>query len=66
MDTWISLAVRPRKKFMSKNFKKLILELQSVPIKDQGAALENSLSEWMGELSQVDDILVMGLRINRN
>ena len=55
-----------KKKFMSKNFKKLILGLQSVPMKDQGASLEKSLSEWMGELGQVDDILVLGLRIKRN
>jgi serine phosphatase RsbU (regulator of sigma subunit) len=54
------------KKFMSKNFKKLILDLQSVPLKDQGAAMEAALSEWMGDLDQVDDILVMGLRIEQN
>lgn len=51
------------KKFMSKNFKKLILEMQSVPISEQGAALERVLIDWMGEISQIDDILVMGLRI---
>ncbi len=55
-----------KKKFMSRNFKKLILEMQSVPMKDQGAAMEKSLSDWMGNLSQIDDILVMGLRINRD
>jgi len=54
------------KKYMSKNFKKLILELQSVPLKDQGAAMEEALSDWMGHLGQIDDILVMGLRINEN
>ncbi len=52
------------KKFMSKNFKKLILEMQSIPLKDQGTALEKVLMEWMGEISQIDDILVMGLRMN--
>ncbi|MCP4312547.1 MAG: SpoIIE family protein phosphatase [Bacteroidetes bacterium] len=52
------------KKFMSRNFKKLLLDLQSVPINEQGAALERVLIEWMGEISQIDDILVMGLRIN--
>jgi len=51
------------KKFMSKNFKKLLLDLQSVPLKEQGAALEKILLDWMGEISQIDDILVMGLRI---
>ncbi|MCK5138177.1 MAG: SpoIIE family protein phosphatase [Bacteroidales bacterium] len=52
------------KKFMSKNFKKMILELQSIPLKEQGAALEKILLGWMGEISQIDDILVMGLRMN--
>jgi serine phosphatase RsbU (regulator of sigma subunit) len=52
------------KKFMSKNFKKLLLELQSVPLGEQGTALEKVLLGWMGEISQIDDILVMGLRIN--
>jgi serine phosphatase RsbU (regulator of sigma subunit) len=54
------------KKFMSKNFKKLILELQSVALKDQGAAMDKVLTGWMGEISQIDDILVMGLRLNDN
>jgi len=53
------------KKFMSKNFKKLILELQSIPLGEQGAALEKILLGWMGEISQIDDILVMGLRMNQ-
>jgi serine phosphatase RsbU (regulator of sigma subunit) len=51
------------KKFMSKNFKKLILELQSLPLSEQGAAMEKVLYDWMGDISQIDDILVMGLRI---
>jgi serine phosphatase RsbU (regulator of sigma subunit) len=54
------------KKFMSKNFKKLILELQSLPLREQGAAMEKVLSDWMGDISQIDDILVMGLRMNEN
>jgi len=52
------------KKFMSKNFKKLLLNMQTIPLKEQGAALEEVLLDWMGEISQIDDILVMGLRIN--
>ncbi len=51
------------KKFMSKNFKKMILELQAIPISEQGVALEKVLLGWMGEISQIDDILVMGLRM---
>ena len=55
-----------KKKFMSKNFKKLILELQSISLKDQGAAMEKVLTGWMGEISQIDDILVMGLRLKEH
>lgn len=54
------------KKYMSENFKKHILEWQSVLFKDQSAAMEVALSDWMGHLSQIDDVLVMGLRINKN
>jgi serine phosphatase RsbU (regulator of sigma subunit) len=54
------------KKFMSLNFKKLILEMQTIPLKDQGASMEKVLSDWMGDHSQIDDILVMGLRIETN
>jgi len=54
------------KKFMSKNFKKLILELQSLPLREQGAAMEKVLKDWMGDISQIDDILVMGLRMNEH
>ena len=31
--------------------------------KDQKNKLENALREWMGDQPQIDDILVMGLRI---
>ncbi len=54
------------KKFMSLNFKKMILEMQSVPMKEQGVAMGKVLSEWMGDLDQIDDILVMGIRINKD
>jgi hypothetical protein len=39
------------------------LSLEGV-IEEQGVALEEVLLDWMGEISQIDDILVMGLRIN--
>jgi serine phosphatase RsbU (regulator of sigma subunit) len=52
------------KKFMSKNFKKLILEMQKFPIGKQGMEMERILKEWMGNISQIDDILVIGLQMN--
>ncbi|MFO7573727.1 MAG: SpoIIE family protein phosphatase [Bacteroidales bacterium] len=50
------------RKFMKKNFKKLLLEIQDYPMKKQKDILEKTLSEWMGDTPQIDDILVLGLR----
>ena len=50
------------RKFMKKNFKKLILEIQDFPMKRQKEILEEKLKEWMGQTPQIDDILVMGIR----
>jgi hypothetical protein len=51
------------RKFMKKNFKRLILKIQDWPMKKQKEILENNLNEWMGKSPQIDDILVLGLRI---
>jgi serine phosphatase RsbU (regulator of sigma subunit) len=51
------------RKFLKKNFKKLILEIQGTPIQKQNEILEKRLLDWMGDLAQVDDILVIGVRV---
>ena len=51
------------KKFMTKNFKELLLEIQNESMAEQKEILERRLSDWMGNESQVDDILVVGVRI---
>ena len=50
------------RKFMKKNFKHLILEIQDYPMNKQKEILEERLKEWMGNCPQIDDILVMGIR----
>lgn len=50
------------RKFMKKNFKKLILEIQDYPMNRQKEVLDQNLKSWMGHSPQIDDILVMGLR----
>ncbi len=50
------------KKFMKKNFKKLILDIQDYPMSKQKEILEERLLSWMGSSPQVDDILVLGLK----
>jgi serine phosphatase RsbU (regulator of sigma subunit)/ligand-binding sensor domain-containing protein len=50
------------RKFMKKNFKRLILEIQDYPMKKQKDILEKRLKDWMGQAPQIDDILVVGIR----
>ena len=52
------------KKFMSKAFKKLILEIQDQTMSKQREVLNERFEEWKGDLDQVDDILVIGLKID--
>ncbi|HIN40483.1 MAG TPA: hypothetical protein EYM84_09445, partial [Flavobacteriales bacterium] len=50
------------KKFMMKNFKKLLLSIQDKAMNEQKTILEETMAEWRGDTEQVDDILVMGVR----
>jgi len=51
------------KKFMSKNFRNLISDIASLPIDQQYLRLENTLKTWKGDLPQIDDITIMGIRV---
>ncbi|MCK4747606.1 MAG: SpoIIE family protein phosphatase [Bacteroidales bacterium] len=52
-----------RKKFLSKRFKKSLLEIQSMSMKEQHQYLNHTLEEWSKGYEQIDDILVMGIRV---
>jgi len=51
------------KKFMRKPFRDLLLSLQEFSMQEQKEVLNTTINEWQGKLEQVDDILVMGVRI---
>ena len=51
------------RKFLSKNFRLLLQKTSALPMNEQKTQLENTLKEWQGELSQVDDILIIGFKI---
>ncbi|MCD4794113.1 MAG: SpoIIE family protein phosphatase [Bacteroidales bacterium] len=51
------------KKFMYKQLREVIMSVQDKPIKEQGEILERTLTEWQGDEDQIDDILVMGVKI---
>ena len=50
------------KKFMIKNFKKVLEEINSKPMNEQKIILDQTIDDWMANTDQVDDILVMGVR----
>ncbi len=50
-------------KFMSKKFKQLLTEIHEKPMAEQKQILEQTLDNWKQGHDQVDDILVMGIRI---
>jgi serine phosphatase RsbU (regulator of sigma subunit) len=53
-----------RKTFKTWNFKKLLADIHQLPMSEQKAILEKKTGEWKGDFEQVDDILVMGIRLN--
>jgi serine phosphatase RsbU (regulator of sigma subunit)/tetratricopeptide (TPR) repeat protein len=50
-------------KFLSKNFKKLLSEISHLPVDEIRERLHKTHLDWRKEEEQVDDILVIGLRI---
>lgn len=52
-----------KRKFMAKPFKYLLSTIQDKSMLEQKEILEKNLDEWKGDLEQVDDIIVIGVRI---
>jgi len=51
------------KKLTSKRFKELLLEIKHLAMVDQAKHLENFIDTWKQKEEQLDDILVLGVRI---
>ncbi|MCW3077232.1 MAG: hypothetical protein JWO32_1841 [Bacteroidetes bacterium] len=51
------------KKFMYKNFIKMLAEISPLDTAEQKNIIEKRLTDWIGRLEQVDDISVIGIRI---
>jgi len=54
---------KDNKRFLSKNFKSLLIEINDQPMHDQRNILDKKLSDWTRNNSQTDDILVIGVRV---
>ena len=52
------------KKFMSKRLKSLFVEISDLPLEAQKARLKGVLTDWMGPSEQLDDVLVIGVRVS--
>jgi serine phosphatase RsbU (regulator of sigma subunit) len=51
------------KKFMIKNFKELLKANAHLPMQAQKELLDNTFNNWVGNLEQVDDVTIIGVRI---
>lgn len=51
------------KKFMTKNLKQLLLEITHLSAKEQEAILQTSLQNWKGSFPQIDDIILVGIKL---
>lgn len=51
------------KKFMQRRFEDLLIEISDLTMPEQKEVLHKRLYEWMGVNDQVDDILVIGIRV---
>ncbi len=51
------------KKYMYKKLKELLVQISNQPMNVQKEILKSSLNNWKGELEQVDDVCVIGVRV---
>ena len=51
------------KKFKKKNLKKILSEIHTLSMTEQKKRLKQNLDIWRGDLPQVDDILMLGIKI---
>ena len=51
------------KKFMAKNMKDFLKDIMTLPVEEQKQLLSDKINAWKGNLEQVDDLLVIGVRV---
>jgi len=52
-----------QQKFSKKRFYNLLSQISSKPLTEQKEILEKKFHDWKGSNTQVDDVLVMGIKI---
>lgn len=51
------------KKFKSRAFKELLISVQKKPMDEQRKFIDEAFESWRGDLEQVDDVCIVGLRV---
>jgi len=51
------------KKFKSRPFKELLLSINNEPLDKQKERLETHFEEWKGDLEQIDDVCIIGVKV---
>jgi serine phosphatase RsbU (regulator of sigma subunit) len=51
------------KKFKYNKLKNLISTIYSLPVLEQKQVVENTFDEWKTSLEQVDDVVIIGVRV---
>ena len=51
------------KKFKYKTLKKLLLEIRELSMDEQAKKLDQTFKNWKGDLEQLDDVCVIGVRV---
>ncbi|MFH1320240.1 MAG: tetratricopeptide repeat protein [Bacteroidota bacterium] len=51
------------KKYRYKPFKQLLVSIQDKSMEEQKAILDRTFEEWKGDLEQIDDVCMVGIRI---
>ena len=51
------------KKFLSKQFREILFSIQKLSMREQEKKLTEIFTEWKGNVTQVDDVLVIGIRV---
>jgi PAS domain S-box-containing protein len=51
------------KKFLVKNFKQMLIDVSDYALDKQKFLIEKRLLDWQGDYEQIDDIMIIGIRI---
>lgn len=51
------------KKFLPKRFRSLLIEINNKRMEERREILKKRFNDWRGDYQQVDDIIVMGIKV---